>query len=40
MNTTPLRHGLWGVLATPFHGPALESSGQPLPKYVANEVRR
>lgn len=22
--TTPLRNGLWGVLATPFHGPELE----------------
>jgi 4-hydroxy-tetrahydrodipicolinate synthase len=34
MNTTPLRHGLWGVLATPFHGPALEVDHDSLRREV------
>ena len=34
MNITPLRHGLWGVLATPFHGPALEVDHDSLRREV------
>lgn len=34
MNTTPLKRGLWGVLATPFHGPSLEVDVESLRREV------
>lgn len=35
---TPVRHGLWGVLATPFHGPALELDLASLSREVQHYV--
>lgn len=32
----PLAHGLWGVLATPFHGPSLEVDVESLRREVAH----